>query len=405
MPLQDYQVLQRDHDGKARVTLSDGSIVELETGGPYEIDGAREVYVGDLWILAGQSNMEGCGDIVDTESASPSVHLFGLGETWSVAEEPLHWLTDSPRDVHWQLWGHEGAPATLPPHDPNRPKGCGLGLTFAKRRHEATGVPIGLIASAHGGTSMAQWDPALKHLGGGSLYGATYERFKLVGGKVAGILWYQGESDTHPNEAPVYREKMRKLVAAFREDLGQPDLPFYFVQLGRFAVPDSPENIVGWNSVREDQRQFLHDAPNLGLASAIDLDLDDGIHIGTQALKRLGERLARVADGKPSPEVDSVTVDHNGPLRVRVSFKNVTGQLESAGRANGFSVRDASGAETARFWKTELKGNTVTLYTDGERFAEGSNLWYGWGIDPYCNITDSADMPIPAFGPISLSTE
>jgi sialate O-acetylesterase len=404
MPLQNHQVLQRGHDGKARVTLSDGSVATLETGGPYEIDGAHDIYVGDLWILAGQSNMEGCGDLVDVESPSAHVHLFGMDETWSVASEPLHWLSDSPRDVHWQLWGQPGAPDECPPHDPNRLKGSGLGLTFAKRRHEDTGVPIGLVVSAHGGTSMAQWSPDLKNLAGGSLYGATYERFKLVGGKVAGILWYQGESDTGPNEAPLYREKMRRLVAAFRKDFDQPDLPFYYVQLGRLANVESAESNNGWNSVREDQRQLLTDVPGLGLAAAIDLDLDDGIHIGTTGLKRLGNRLARVAAGKPSPDLDSVTVEY-APLRIRVSFRNVTGQLESAGRPSGFSLRDAGGAEAARFWKTRLDGDSVVLYTDGERFPEGSNLWYGWGIDPYCNITDSADMALPAFGPISLSTE
>jgi sialate O-acetylesterase len=35
----------------------------------------------------------------------------------------------------------------------------------------------------------------LKQKGGDSLYGAMIRRFELIGGKVAGVLWYQGESD------------------------------------------------------------------------------------------------------------------------------------------------------------------------------------------------------------------
>ena len=32
----------------------------------------------------------------------------------------------------------------------------------------------------------------------------------------------------------------------------------------------------------------------------------------------------------------------------------------------------------------------------------GTVLWYGWGMDPYCNITDAEDMAVPAFGPVAL---
>lgn len=404
MTLHDYQVLQRDPDGKARVTLSDGSLQELETGGPYEIDGAREIYVGDLWILAGQSNMEGCGDLVDLEEPSPYVHLFGMNEEWSVAEEPLHWLSDSPRDVHFQLWGLPGAPAVRPPHDPNRVKGSGLGLKFAKACHAATGVPIGLIAAAHGGTSMTQWNPDLKDLAGGSLYGATRERFKAVGGKVAGILWYQGESDTGPDDYPLFQERFHKLVQAFRDDLGQPDLPFYYVQLGRFTVPDDKEAVDGWNAAREAQRLFAGTLPNTDVVAAIDLGLDDGIHIGTSGLKKLGERLCRVATGYGAPALESITLEHN-PQRLRIAFSHVHGALTSAGRPAGFSFRNADGLEPHRPYKIALDGNAVLLYFDANPIPENVSVFYGWGLDPYCNIVDSADMPIPTFGPVPFPTE
>ena len=101
-----------------------------------------------------------------------------------------------------------------------------MGLTFAKAMAEATGVPIGLIPAAHGGTSMQQWEPSRKHMGGGSLYGATLARVAANGGKVAGILWYQGESDANPADAPLYESRMTELVQSFRADFGQPDLPF-----------------------------------------------------------------------------------------------------------------------------------------------------------------------------------
>jgi len=204
--LQDHQVLQRDGDDRARVRLDSGETVELPVGGPYEVGGARDVLVGDLWVLAGQSNMEGVGDLVDVEPPSPSVRSYQSRERWAVAEEPLHWLGESPRVIHHRLAGRDRVPDEPDPRDPRRDKGAGLGLTFARLRHERTGVPVGLIPSAHGGTSMAQWDPALRDQGGASLYGATIERVRAAGGHVAGVLWYQGESDANPDDLPLSKE-------------------------------------------------------------------------------------------------------------------------------------------------------------------------------------------------------
>jgi sialate O-acetylesterase len=36
------------------------------------------------------------------------------------------------------------------------------------------------------------------------------------------------------------------------------------------------------------------------------------------------------------------------------------------------------------------------------KIPEGAFLWYGWGCDPYCNLTDSTDAAVPVFGPIPL---
>ena len=106
----DYQVLQRGADGKAQVELEGGRTQELATGGPYTVGGAQNVLVGDLWVLAGQSNMEGCGKRVDMEESMPLVHSLQSCEQWALAEEPLHWLSESPRLVHHKLLGRDAVP-------------------------------------------------------------------------------------------------------------------------------------------------------------------------------------------------------------------------------------------------------------------------------------------------------
>ncbi|GCE05083.1 sialate O-acetylesterase [Dictyobacter aurantiacus] len=397
--VQSYQVLQRDADDKARVQTSNGKVIELAVGGPYTVGEADHVLVGDLWVLAGQSNMEGIGDLIDEEKPSPFVHSFQSREQWAQAEEPLHWLVESPRLVHHVLWGFDRVPESIPERDPQRVKGTGLGLTFAKERYARTGVPVGLIPSAHGGTSMQQWDPQLRDQGGASLYGALYERVKAVGGRVAGVLWYQGESDCNPEGVEHYHQRMHTLVQSLRSDLNNPDLPFYYVQIGGFISEEGPD---GWNGIRELQRTFQHAEPGIAMVSAIDLELDDLIHVGTQGLKRLGRRLADQVDGQRTPDVVSVTPELE-QMRIHVTYRPVRGGLRSIGRPAGFSLRTGDGRELPLIHKTTLEGDTATLRLIADALPSDTYLWYGWGLNPYCNITDGADAAIPAFGPWKVS--
>lgn len=400
MTLQDNQVLQRDADGTARVTLDSGETLALPAGGPHEAGGAKNILAGDLWVLAGQSNMEGVGDLDDVEPPHPLVHSFQSRESWALAEEPLHWLGESPRPVHHIISG-QPVPAAIPPRDPARAKGAGLGLTFAKAMVDRTGVPVGLIPAAHGGTSMQQWDPARKGQGGHSLYGATLERVKAIGGRVAGILWYQGESDANPADAALYQARMTALVQSFRADLNSPDLPFLFVQLGPFITDPDPGLVAGWNQVREFQRLLLGTLPNVGMVSAIDCGLDDGIHIDTAGLKTLGRRLAAVASGRPTPALRSAAFEPEHG-RLRVSFDHVQGALQSEGRPNGFTLRDSSGTELPLIYKTALDGPDALLKITDPALLPGASLWYGYGLAPYCNLTDAAGAAVPAFGPVRV---
>ena len=399
MTISDFQVLQRDADG-TRVSLDSGETVTLGTGGPYEVAGAKSVLVGDLWVLAGQSNMEGVGDLTGVETPHPLVHSFQSREEWAVAEEPLHWLGESPRPIHYTIWGLP-MPVSPAPRDPARTKGAGLGLTFAKTLAEANGVPIGLIPAAHGGTSMQQWEPSRKSMGGGSLYGAALARVAACGGKVAGILWYQGESDANPADAPLYESRMEELVRSFRADLGQPNLPFYFVQLGGFVTPADPGLVTSWSAVRESQRKLAASLPNVGMVSAVDCGLDDGIHIDTDGLKTLGRRLAAVALGTPAPALKSVSYDA-ARHEIRASFADIQGELTALGRPAGFSLRDKGGTEVPLIYKVVLDGSIAVLKLNEDPSPIGLNLWYGYGLYPYCNLTDTSGASVPAFGPVPV---
>jgi sialate O-acetylesterase len=137
------------------------------------------------------------------------------------------------------------------------------------------------------------------------------------------------------------------------------------------------------------------------MVSAIDLGRDDLIHIGTSGLKRLGKRLADVVSGQPSPDLLSVAFEE-GYSKLRVTYKNVHGSLRAPGLPTGYSFRSAGGSEIATIYKTRLEGDSVVLYLESGEHLPGSFLYYGWGLNPYVNITDEADAAVPAFGPIKV---
>jgi sialate O-acetylesterase len=395
-----------------------GTLKGVPTGGPYKIEfrtnragaamAARlDVLVGDIWLLAGQSNMEGVGDLIDLEQPSKHVNSFNQSDEWVLAKEPLHELPSATDRVHWrknaqgELVRLEGA--ELEKFRTGRKKGAGLGLPFAVAYEKYLNVPVGLLPCAHGGTSMDQWSPELKDKGGDSLYGATIRRALLAGGKIKGILWYQGESDASPKATPLFAAKFQKLVEAFRADLNQPDLPFYSVQIGRHV---NNANVNEWNRVQEEQRLSEKSIPNTVVFAAADSDLDDGIHVSTPDLKRLGRGMAGVAAGKlkKGPHLDSIRVEGQ---TIRVKFAEVNGKLASAGRISGFSTTNAAGEELPLIYKVthDPKDPTSVLLHFQGKLPDSTQLSYGRGKNPYVNLRDEAQLGALVFGPLPLNAQ
>jgi len=395
---------------------------KLPVGGPYQIEIrwqdnkgkihastlANNILVGDLWILAGQSNMQGIGDLQNVEEPSIYVNMFGYNETWSLAIEPLHWLLDSIDPVHHPGLSDENLEKARKSAKRNAVVGAGCGLPFAKEMVKETGVPIGLVPCAHGGTSMEQWSPEKRDEGGNSLYGSMYRRFLSVGGRVKGVLWYQGESDANSEAAPLFHDRFINLVKAIRQDFNDPNLPFYYVQIGRFVINrDIPE----WNIIQEQQRLCAQEIPNCQMVTSVDLELDDLIHISTNGYKRIGKRLANLAlkdlfghsEVEYGPSLDWITPVPFRQPRFRLHFKGINGRLCASGRVDGFSLRDASENPLHLILKSLVSedGQTIDLFLR-ERPPADAYLWYGYGLNPHCNVVDKLDMALPAFGPIPM---
>lgn len=415
--------------GEARNGVFEAALEGVPTGGEYTVEVRRrdalgnvaehtevaDILVGDIWILAGQSNMQGVGDLEDVEEPSPMVHCFTMGHRWELAKEPLHWLVDSPDPVHsgGRLRGldEDGRRRARAQRRKERQKGAGLGLPFAKELAERTGVPLGLIAAAHGGTSMEQWDPAGRDRGGETLYGSMYKQVENAGGKVRGVLWYQGESDANPQAVPLFADRFKSLVAAFRRDFNTSDLPFYYVQIGRFVIDRPSES---WDRIQELQRLAEKEMLATAMISVLDLPLDDLIHVGTDGLKRAGRRLAKIAhrelfgqrELERGPHLAAVKAAADGRT-IRVVFSEVNGRLFPSRKVEGFSVHGNDGSPLNLIYNARVdpeSPNTVLLKLRGPVPAD-AHLHYGRGLNPVCNLVDAEDMAAPAFGPVEIERE
>jgi sialate O-acetylesterase len=403
--------------GKAANGSFKAALKGIPVGGPYTVElsitekngtveklAVKDVLVGDVWIAAGQSNMQGCGEIVDRARPHKLVRAFYMDDRWDIAQDPLHVLSNAVDFVHNQGNRVPGPAAPV--------KGVGPGVSFAQEMHKTTGVPQAVIACAHGGTSMAQWSPTLKDKAGHSLYGATLRRFHKNGARVKGIIWYQGESDSNDQAAPIYTQNMKDLIASFRKDMGSPNLPFVLVQISR--VVNFSFFAKNWNKVQDQQRRLQGLIKNVATVPAIDLTLDDSIHVSGKSMHRLGVRLAQAMstilghkNAKPLPiEVDKVSLATHpgtGLADVLVSFRNVVGKLSAAGgRPVGFEVVDSEHVP-AVFDVLFENRNTVRIKTSLTTEAFGDKcIVYGLGPNPVCNLLDDADRAVPVFGPLPI---
>ena len=391
----------------------------VPVGGPYNITlklaGSAEqlefknILVGDVWILAGQSNMVGVGWLKDAAKPNRMVRAFYMDDRWDIARDPIHNFYESTDRIHIDLYGDE--PIGLSKHI-----GTGPGVAFGKEMYKQTGVPQGLISCAQGATEMTQWDPKLKRLGGKSLYGAMLRRFNKNGGNVAGMIWHQGCSDAHTDRFELYTKRMKKFIFSVRRDFNNKKLPVTMAQIARVSYCNDPEveDFKHWNSIQEQQRLLPKVIDRLTVVPTIDLGLEDMIHLSGKAQNRLGKRLAYAAlvqrlgrkAGKAPIELKSVTsrIDKiHQTWVIEVAFANVHGSLKASGTPAGFSLTHSNNTECKTIFGIELKANKAILKT-GLLVTEKHQvrLHYGFGCNPYCNITDGTDRSLPAFGPVEI---
>lgn len=361
-----------------------------------------------VFVLAGQSNMEGGAYVDGRQTPSDDVLAFKPTDLqWKPAVEPLHGAKAVP-----DLAGFGAGPPWTPSLERPKQLGLGPGVAFGKEMAQRTGKKIGLIPVAVSGASMDMWDPA-RHSDPSSLYGKMLATVRASGLPVAGVLWFQGEADAlgGGGTAGAYAQKLEAFIAAVRRDFGSREIPFVYAQISRFVGADAV-NAPFWNFVQEAQRKLGPRLARTAVVTSVDLPLDDPVHLGTEGAKRVGSRFAKAMarilgiPGAPDfgPTLSKIEWEETRRDRIRVTYARVNGALRPSGHVLGFSVAAADGSPGPAVFdaSVDLNRRECVIVRLATAAPEGATLSYGRGLDPACDLRDAEDHGAPVFGPHPL---
>ena len=425
-----------DAAGQWRLTLEPLRVsnvaraLNVSSGGEQILVG--DVLVGDVWLCAGQSNMQAwvAGSDVEPLVAGAdisSIRVFLVDVT----------ATARPRNSF-----REGQPPIMAPVQREKMNQYGLKWTvssvadarwfsavtyaFGRALHAQTGVPVGLVTAALGGTRAQAWtprealqsEPTLRTLAAESsdklgdnarpsgLYNGSIA--PLAPFAIAGVVWYQGESDADSFEqAQQYQTLLPALIRGWRRAWKR-DLPFLLVQLPAFGPARSAPTDAPWAWLREAQ---LHTAQRLGqtgLVVSIDTGSMDNLHPPTK--KVIGERLAQMAAALPFTDVTRI----QGPLlqsheirgdEIVLRFAGVSERLvagEVVRGADRISARSLSGFEVCgadgKF--VEARAQIVgkdEVTVSAPQVPDPVAVRYGWAGFPHGNLFDGQGRPASPF--------
>jgi sialate O-acetylesterase len=431
-------------------------------GGPYVvlIKGKNtlkieDVLFGDVWICSGQSNMQ--TDIAYYKRNTNFTMFAQIPGAWTNRKLRLFKVKDRAADVpEWDVTRH----ATFSNGWAIAGGGfieafSATGFFFGRTLVQEGEVPIGLIHTTIGGTSVSSWvddvtmtsdtnfQPYLNDYSNAlANYDRNYSNYlknmdawksnraagknpgrqpdapmgtnhvkRLYGlyramiaplqeFRIAGAIWYQGESDS--GRPMIYRKLFPAMIQQWRTQWNQGPFPFLFVQLANYMGMNTNIEDPNWPYLREAQTMTLS-LPNTGMALAIDGGMEKDIHPPLKEL--VGRRLAAMAQvmtqGKKKvscgPMVASVKFEKGAAV---LSYSNVGGgliasnvTLEKYTLPAGVPKGFAiAGADKKYKWATaEIKGSTVVV-----KSAEVPNpvsVRYAWANFPLANLYNKDGFP------------
>lgn len=372
-------------------------------GGPFDITikGYNEVtlhnvLIGEVWVCSGQSNMEWSARLKinnweeEVQNANyPNIRLFSV----------QHRTATSPQI---DLIGHWVActPETMIDFS-------AVAYFFARKLQQEMNVPIGLINSSWGGTPAEAWIPEEtiqndKLLSDGAallqpvrwgpvesarIYNAMIA--PLIPFKIAGAIWYQGESNTA--NPLTYKEMMAGLITSWRQKWGD-EFPFYFAQIAPYPYGPTPSGA----QVRDAQRRTL-EVPGTGMV--VTSDIGDTTDIHPRNKQDVGLRFAMLALVNHYKKLDAVV---SGPLyksyevqgdKIIIQFDNAEGLHARGGPLTHFEI---AGKDKVYFPAVAtIKNNAVELKSP--LVKKPASARFAWGNTATPNLFNGAELPASCF--------
>ncbi|MDC0937242.1 sialate O-acetylesterase [Pirellulales bacterium] len=422
-----------DNDGLWSVMLD-----PLSAGGPHAlvVSGSNEiriedVLVGEVWICSGQSNMEWpvsrCfdADLVKAGATTPNIRMINYPNQGT--QEPV-WSHDK---VAWKVCSPESVASF-----------SGVGYFFGRQLHECIGVPIGLINNSWGGSAVDAWINR-DLLEADEKYQPTLERWKSMakefetlsaksdlsedekkrrqqlrgplsgngrpaniyngvlkshlGYGIQGAIWYQGESNA--SRAYQYRDLFPMMIKNWRDEWGQGDFPFYWVQLADFMNEQSEPRGSNWAELREAQTMTMDRLPNTGEAVIIDAGEGNDIHPRNKSI--VGQRLARWALKNQygidiacqSPRFKSMEKSSDA---IVLSFDHVHEGWRplDTKTLRGFAI---AGADQEFVWADAKTVEGDRIEVSSTKVSDPVAVRYAWADNPVCNMFDGIGLPLTPF--------
>ncbi len=428
-PGEELKITFGEFEYKATATESGSWAATIKTGGaggPYELNvssessdlrvGFTNVMVGDVWICAGQSNMEwqvskALNPETEIEKAKnfPGIRLFSIEN--SASPKPLE---DFGVVKPWAICGPDSVKDF-----------SAVGYFFGRDLSKKLGdVPIGLINSTWGGTRCEAWTsrqsldevealgPLLEHWDGqkemvtsrnhpANIYNsmiAPMTRFP-----VRGFIWYQGEANV--GRGHQYATLFPTLIRDWRKQFGSNELPFYFVQLAPFKYEGRGDQAL--QELWDAQLKTAQKTPGTGMVVTTDIGNLDDIHPRNK--QAVGQRLALLAlKGEYAEELkdNPVEGEASGPIfesfsrsgpEVRVTFRNTGERLQlrnQDSQLKGFSV---CGEDGVFYPAVATIVDDVVVNLICSKVPEPTEIRYGWDAGFEMNLVNDAGLPASPF--------
>ena len=392
-----------DDNGKWLIKIATGV-----AGGPYDItisDGEKlvlnNILLGEVWVCSGQSNMGmalrgnsspvlNSNEIILTAD-NPSLRLFKVATATSL--NPL-------ADTKGQ-WDESNSATAR--------EFSALAFQYGQILQKKLNVPIGLIQSEVGGTMIESWMSAesLKAfpevkipVSLDTIKAPHKEPTTLFNGKIApilnygikGFIWIQGESNRH--EPELYSRLFPAMVADWRKLWNQGDLPFYYVQIAPFGSTDKTRSGV---LIREAQLKAADIIPNSGMASAIDVGMENDIHFFDKT--KPAQRLAYIALSKT---YGIKGIAHSGPVyrSMKIDGNKAILTFDFAGYLTSYrkplALFEIAG-EDKKFYpaKATISGAQLTVQSDA--VTKPVAVRYAWSEWVIGELYNNDNLPASSF--------